>query len=56
MGKNIQPDKPIENLDSHSFGCNGCGGGGFKVGEPRYVCLGCRSEPNYRGDYVDLCE
>jgi len=38
------------------FGCNGCGSGHHPVGHTRYVCLGCRSEPNYKGDYVDLCE
>lgn len=41
---------------SHSFGCNGCGGCPVNIGEARYICLGCRNDPNYRGDYIDICE
>lgn len=44
IGNNIQPTSGHDQLDSHAFGCNGCGGGGdFKVGEARFICLGCRS-------------
>lgn len=58
IGNNVQPASGLEQLDPHSFGCNGgCGAGGyFKVGEGRFICLGCRSEPNHRGDHIDLCQ
>lgn len=32
--------------------CNGCGAGAN--GEARYICMGCRREPNPR-DFVDFC-
>ena len=40
----------------HLFGCNNCGETSMKVGEARYISLGCRAEPNPTSDLVDLCE
>jgi hypothetical protein len=55
FGNNLQPEK-VEGVEGgHGFGCNGCGSGS-PLGKARYICLGCRAEPNFRGDYVDLCE
>lgn len=50
-GRNIQPTNE-EECSTHHFGCNGCGGGAN--GEARYICMGCRREPN-NGDMVDFC-
>lgn len=55
IGENIQPAKVEDVTVPNQFGCNGCGSCPQTIGEARYVCAGCRSEPNYRGDYVDLC-
>ncbi len=54
LGNNIQPEKDQE-LNPHGFGCNGCQGCPEIVGEARYICLACRSDPNYQGDYIDCC-
>jgi len=51
FGKNIQP-KTDEECEGHGFMCNGCRGG--SGGNARYICMGCRREPNPR-DYVDFC-
>lgn len=55
LGQNLQPEDVKTLEDGHQFGCNGCGGGSG-LGHARYICLGCRAEPNFRGDYVDLCQ
>lgn len=54
LGHNLQPES-INAAQGHGFGCNGCGGCSG-LGQARYICLGCRAEPNFKGDYVDLCE
>lgn len=51
LGLNIQPTFEYECM-SNSFCCDGCGGGSNN--EARYICMGCRREPNRR-DYVDFC-
>lgn len=51
LGKNIQP-KTSEQCAEGSFMCNGCGNGAND--EARYICMGCRREPNPR-DLVDFC-
>lgn len=57
MGKNIQPEDIKKVKDTHSYVCNICRGSNFKtVGMARYLCMGCRSDPNYKGDYCDVCE
>ncbi len=55
LGNNIQPESMDKIQFGHQFGCNGCGGCPENIGDARYVCLGCRSDPNYRRDYVDIC-
>lgn len=54
LGSNIQPEDISQNQSNHAFSCNGCGHGA-KFGQARYICLGCRVDPNPRGDRVDLC-
>lgn len=51
LGTNIQPHIEAECKD-HSFECNGCSKD--SAGEARYICMGCRREPNRR-DFVDFC-
>lgn len=55
LGDNIQPEDVTKQDGGHQFGCNGCGGGSG-LGQARYICLGCRADPNFNGDYVDLCQ
>ena len=55
LGANIQPVDVTQHQGGHMFGCNGCGSGSG-LGQARYICLGCRADPNPKGDYVDLCE
>jgi hypothetical protein len=56
FGTDIQPESVEKVEGPHSFCCNSCGMGSLGVGEARYICLGCRHDPNYRGDFVDLCQ
>lgn len=51
FGKNIQP-KTEEECAENGFMCNGCRGS--SGGNARWVCMGCRREPNPR-DFVDFC-
>lgn len=51
LGSNIQPQTD-EDCKDHSFECNGCSKD--SAGEARYICMGCRREPNRR-DFVDFC-
>lgn len=55
LGANILPVDVTQHQGGHMFGCNGCGSGSG-LGQARYICLGCRADPNPKGDYVDLCE
>ena len=54
LGKNLQPED-ISKTGDHGFSCNSCRNTSVH-GEARYISLGCRSDPNFRGDYVDLCQ
>jgi hypothetical protein len=54
-GKNSQPADITKVTDSHGYCCNNCGGCSDKVGDARYICLGCRADPNFSGDYDDIC-
>ena len=56
MGTNIQPEDISKIEDPNQFGCNCCGNCPSKIGEARYLCLGCRPDPNFSGDHVDVCE
>lgn len=51
FGKNIQPTTN-EEARVPNFFCNGCRSGNSDG--PRYICMGCRREPN-PSDYVDFC-
>ncbi len=56
LGQNIQPihSKHIHNRQSYS--CDGCSFGSPNIGKARYICQGCRMDPNSEYDYVDFCE
>ena len=56
FGSNIQPEKGSDVTNPHYFGCNNCGECPGTIGEARYISLGCRAEPNYAGDFVDMCQ
>lgn len=51
LGLNLQPTTE-DQCKEHSFECNGCSKD--SAGEARYICMGCRREPNRR-DFVDFC-
>ena len=53
FGSNIQP-KTSDEARNSDFLCNGCRQGNDEI-SPRYICTGCRREPNHEGDYVDFC-
>ena len=55
VGKNIQPEDLSKVEDPNQFLCNSCSKCPSTIGEARYVCLGCRPEPNFKGDHDDLC-
>jgi hypothetical protein len=57
LGKNLQPETK-EDLKNHTFSCNQCRGGSYKVGEARYLCTGCRNGDRFSiyEDYVDCCQ
>ena len=55
IGTNQQPSIIAEN-NTHFFSCNSCSGCP-KLGEARYVCLGCSCPPLYDGrQLADLCQ
>lgn len=56
LKNNVQPSNIKEVTEPNMFGCNACSRCPDKIGKARYVCLICRSEPNYYGDYVDVCD
>ncbi len=47
LGNNIQPKDNEEVTLPHQFSCDCCDVTPDKIGEVRYICLGCRSDPNY---------
>lgn len=55
LGSNFQPEKLEEVTDGHHFCCNCCGQSSG-LGKARFICIGCRPEPNFKGDFVDICE
>ena len=55
MGNNVQPSNVNEVKEGHKYSCNCCRKGGVKEEPIRYLCLGCRAAPNFRGDYCDVC-
>jgi hypothetical protein len=56
LGKNLQPEE-ISNSSAHNFKCDGCGKKHFELGEPRYLCLGCKVSHSEKkaADLVNLC-
>ena len=56
MGENIQPSDISKVEEANQFGCNCCGKCPQNIGEARYLCLGCRADPNFYGDHVDVCD
>ena len=54
IGENIQPLNQDEKQPC-SFICNSCFVNEQKIGKARYVCLICRSVPNYKKDLWDIC-
>ena len=55
MGKNLQPQQTSQQ-NGWEVLCNCCKQSNWKPGIARYVCLYCRSDPNYFGDVTDFCE
>lgn len=54
LGRNIQPTTQQE-CKQHSFVCNGCAE--QITNHPRYICLGCRRQPNFfHSQPVDFCQ
>lgn len=51
LGFNIQPQTENECIEN-VFICDSCRGGSDK--NARYICMGCRREPNNQ-DYIDFC-
>ena len=58
LGKNLQPTDITNHKTPHNYYCNIAQQSKEKeeVGHARYICLGCRADPNFKGDYVDVCE
>ena len=56
MGSNIQPQDISKVSSPNEFGCNCCGRCPSEIGQARYLCLGCRADPNFYGDHVDVCD
>ena len=56
MGNNLQP-KDVKNGSKHGYVCNICKDGkDSEPGHGRYICMGCRADPNLKGDFADVCE
>lgn len=56
LGNNLQPE-PISSAKAHSYSCNICKESKYsEVGPARYICMGCRADPNFKGDFSDICE
>ncbi len=57
VGSNIQPIHPKYIKYHHGYGCDGCHSGEKQIGKARYICQGCRMDPNpYHNGYRDFCE
>ena len=56
IGRNLQP-KSLDNVNRHNFECFGCKSKYFQRGEPRYLCLGCKTSFAEKKDkFMDLCK
>lgn len=57
IGSNLQPKSLLENLNRHNFECFGCKAKYFQRGDPRYICLGCKTSfADKNQKFVDLCK
>ena len=55
LGQNIQPEDIATMEDGNQFICNCCRKCPQSVGDARYICLGCRPDPNFFRDHDDVC-
>ncbi len=57
LGRNNQPIHPKYLQNRKSYSCDGCGFGEKQIEKARYICQGCRMDPNnYWDGYCDFCE
>ncbi len=57
FGANTQPIHPKHINNYRFFSCDGCNKVASHIKKARYICLGCRMDPNpYTDGYIDFCE